>query len=160
MLAFIDFIITLLKYTLNAVSWKFSKTVVFQWKMLLLWKLHFPQETILPMFFCFPTKTMHCYTYRCRNAFTIEVSTTWVRDSAHERTGAWSINARKLLNSSRVHIKTKSKRNICLWSDKLKCNVSFHKCQNVSCWLKIVKWNIREYQDHTLFVYSLSLKTL
>lgn len=59
--------------------------------------------------FCFPTKTMHCYTYRCRNVFTIEVSTTWVRDSAHERTGAWSINARKLLNSSRVHIKTKSK---------------------------------------------------
>lgn len=108
------------------------------------------------MFFCFPTKTMHCYTYRCRNAFAIEVSTTWVRDSAHERTGAWSINARKLLNSSRVHIKTKSKWNICLWSDKLKCNVSFHKCQNVSCWLKIVKWNIQGDQDHILFVYSYS----
>lgn len=36
MLAFIDFIITLLKYTLSTVSWKFSKNVGFQWKMLFL----------------------------------------------------------------------------------------------------------------------------
>ncbi|OPJ77792.1 hypothetical protein AV530_000096 [Patagioenas fasciata monilis] len=46
---------------------------------------------------------------RCRNVFTIEDSTAWERDPAHERTGAWSINARKLCSSSRVHIKTKSK---------------------------------------------------
>lgn len=36
MLAFKDFKITLLKHILSAVSWKFSKNVVFQWKMLLL----------------------------------------------------------------------------------------------------------------------------
>lgn len=153
MVTFIASKIALLKCILSAVGWKFSKNV-FKWKMLFLLKKKNPQETVLLKFFCFLTKTMNCYTYRCRNAFTIEDSTAWERDPAHERTGAWSINGRKLWSSSRVHIKTKSKWNICLWSDKLKCSVSFHKCQNVSCWLKIVKWNIQEYQHQVLFVYS------
>lgn len=118
----------------------------------------FPQEAIFPKFFCFLTKTMPCYTYRCRNVFTIEDRTTWDRDPAHERTGAGSINARKLLSRSRIHIKTKSKWNICLWSGKLKCTVSFNKCQNVSCWLKIFIWNIQDYQNQVL-LYTLTLKT-
>lgn len=72
-------------------------------------KKKIPQESLLPKFFCFLTKTINCYTYRCRNVFTIEDNTAWERNPARERTGVWSINARKLLSSSRVHIKTKSK---------------------------------------------------
>lgn len=116
--------------------------------------MNFLQETILPRFFCFLTKTMHCYTYRCRNVFTTENSTTWDRDPAYERIGVWSINARKLLSSSRVVVKTQSEWHIGVWADKLKCNVAFQKCQNVSCWLKVGKWNIQEYQRQVLFVYS------
>ena len=121
-------------------------------------KKNFPQETILPEFFCFLTKTMHFSSCRRRTAFTIKDSRTWDRDPAHERTGAWSANAKKLLSCSRVHIKTKSKWNICLWSDKLKCNVSSTNVKMFHAgwqWLSEAFTNIRV----KYFLYTLTLKT-